>query len=617
MVSYSAASLDTKEQIKRAINIVDLVGDYIPLRREGRGYKGRCPFHDDSHPSLQVNPERQSWKCWVCNVGGDIFNFVMKREGVEFREALTMLAERAGIALQPRAATSGAGDDKPAMYQAMAWAEQEFHRCLLDDPQAEPARNYLKQRGISLASIARYRLGCSPDQWEWLLQRGRGTSHSTHILEKIGLIAPRRNGPGHYDRFKGRVLFSIRDAQGRPVGIGGRVLPGAANTDVAKYINSPETPLFSKSQLLYGLDVARDAIAKSRTAVVMEGYTDCVMAQQCGFDNVVAVLGTALGERHVQLLKRYCDRVVLVLDGDEAGQRRTNEILDLVVAEQVDLQILTLPEGLDPCEFLQAHGADAFRDQLTHTVDALEHKFRTVMAKLGTADSLHATHQAVEDILATLALSPKLQSGTTTALRVKEDQILNRVSRRFGVPEETLRARLKELRRSSRGRSPHREQSSDSTAQLLTDAPLVAFERLLLEAVLLAPQGLLEVRSEIDIEQLQSSRARIIMRKCCLLVDAGEEPTFDRLMLEFEDNEIKSLLVELDEDARAKSVVDTAASLRMLLDQFRQLRVDREITANRADIQERRVDELEADRLYKEGLRLLKLRQGIALPMEG
>ena len=174
------------------------------------------------------------------------------------------------------------------------------------------------------------------------------------------MLARPAGGGGLYDRFKGRVLFSIRDVQCRPVGLGGRVLPGLSDSP-AKYVNSPETPLFAKSHLLYGLDVAREAIRKSRTALVMEGYTDCIVAHQYGFTDAVAVLGTALGEAHVRILKRFADRIVLVLDGDEAGQRRANEVLELFVAQQVDLRILTLPDELDPCEFLQERGADAFR----------------------------------------------------------------------------------------------------------------------------------------------------------------------------------------------------------------------------------------------------------------
>ncbi len=378
----SAQAYDIKERVRQAVDIVELVGSYLQLRREGRNYKALCPWHDDTRPSLHVNPERQSFKCWVCDIGGDIFSFVMKMENVEFPEALAMLAERAGIALKPsRGGKSADTDEKRALYQAMAWAEERFHKCLLSAPEAEPARRYLADRQISADSIERFRLGYAPDRWDWLIKQALSTEITTKVLETVGLIIRKDGGGGHYDRFRGRVLFPIRDVQGRPVALGGRILPQAAAEAAAapaatgaKYINSPETPLFSKSSMLYGMDSARDAIARTKVSVIMEGYTDTIVARQFGFDNTVAVLGTALGEGHIRLLRRFADSITLVLDGDEAGQRRANEILGLFVAEQVDLRIVTLPDGLDPADFLLQRGAEAFRQFLDGAVDAVEHK---------------------------------------------------------------------------------------------------------------------------------------------------------------------------------------------------------------------------------------------------
>ncbi len=283
---------ETKERVKQATDIVDLVGSYLPLRREGRGFKALCPWHDDSRPSLQVNPERQSFRCWVCDIGGDIFSFVMRMEGVEFPEALRMLADRANISLKE---TSGGApvDDKRLLYQAMAWVDEQYHEYLLKSTAAEAARQYLTDRHITPESIRKFQLGFAPDEWSWLLERARQTPYSAAVLEKIGVISRRRQGPGYYDRFKGRVMFPIFDPQGRAVGTGGRVLPQLASADAAKYVNSPETPLFAKSKLLYGLNHARDAIRKTGVALVTEGYTDCLVAHQFGFENCVAVLGTA------------------------------------------------------------------------------------------------------------------------------------------------------------------------------------------------------------------------------------------------------------------------------------------------------------------------------------
>jgi DNA primase len=557
---------DTKEQIKAAVDIVDLVGQYIPLRREGRGYKGLCPWHDDSRPSLQVNPDRQSFKCWVCDIGGDVFSFLMKMEGIEFREALEMLAERTGIPLATRSGRPvEAPDEKQALFAAMSWAEEEYHQCLLKSPEAEPARRYLAERGITADSITRFHLGYAPERWDWILQRSTGTPHTPAVLQRVGLVFKSQESGKLLDRFRGRVMFSIRDVQRRPVAFGARVMPGSK--DPAKYINSPETPLFSKSSLLYGLDQAREAISQSGTALVMEGYTDAIVAHQCGFTNAVAVLGTALGERHIPLLRRFAEQIVLMLDGDAAGQRRTNEVLNLFVQQQVDLQILTLPDDLDPCDFLQQRGAEAFREQLARTVDALEHKFRVTAGQLDASSNLHAAQRATEEILDTLAQAPRLRTQAAGGAKVKEDQILNRLARRFGVAEETLRARLAEKRRSARPRAQRKPEAAPPIR-------LPPRERTLLELLLLAPEQAAQVCQEIVDNQLQSPRTQIIFSMCRQLCQAGVRPTFERLMLEFDDPQLKSLLVELDEQGRTKQGIDPISGLESLMETFRQERSD-------------------------------------------
>ncbi len=565
----STGSFDTKEQIKRAVDIVDLVGEYLPLRREGRGYKALCPWHDDSRPSLQVNPDRQSFKCWVCDIGGDVFAFLMKMENIEFREALLMLSERTGIALPAHSGPGQSGpaagevlDEKQAMFAAMSWAEGQFHECLVKSPEAEPARCYLRERGITTDSLTRFHLGFAPDRWDWLLARSTGTPHKPALLQRVGLVAKSQESGKIFDRFRGRVMFPIRDVQKRTVAFGGRVMPGVK--DAAKYINSPETPLFSKSSLLYALDHAKEAVSQSRTVIVMEGYTDVIVAHQCGFNNAVAVLGTALGERHIPLLRRFADRIVLMLDGDEAGQRRTNEVLNLFVQEQIDLQILTLPDELDPCDFLLKRGAEAFREQLPLAVDALEHKFRVTAGDLNSASNLHQAQQVIEEILTTLAQAPRLQTSVAGAAKVKEDQIVHRLSRRFGVTEETLRARLVELRRGAKPRATRKPDAPTAQPKL---PPL---ERTLLELLLLAPEQAEAVCRDIPEGQLQSARSQIIFSKCRQLCGAGVRPTFERLMLEFDDPQIQSLLVELDEEGRTKQGIDPAANLESLVEHLRQ-----------------------------------------------
>ncbi len=627
----SRASFDDKERVRQAVDIVDLVGSYLQLRREGRGFKALCPWHDDSRPSLQVNPDRQSFKCWVCDIGGDIFSFLMKMESVEFPEALAMLADRAGITLTPYrqqpgvstgapggAAPAGSADDKRTLYQAAAWAEQQFHHCLLNAPEAEPARKYLRERGISDDTIRRFHLGYSPDRWDWLINQAmKAKTFSPRVLERIGLLV-RKDAGGHYDRFKGRVLFSIRDTQSRPVAVGGRILPELAASSPAKYINSPETPLFSKSSLLYGLDSARDAVTKSETAVVMEGYTDCLIARQCGCDNAVAVLGTALGERHIRLLRRFAERIVLVLDGDEAGQKRTSEILALFVAEQVDLRIVTLPDDLDPCDFLLKDGIGPFNAMLEGAVDALEHAFGTATRGLNIAKNPHEAQLALDGLLQTIARAPRLREGTTSQNRIREWSMLARLARMFDVDEVALRGRVSELRAKQKPGKPAAANQETPKSSPASAEPLNSWDRELLEVLLIEPESVMAVAEVIRPEQLGSDVARRIFNGCCRVAQAGITPDFHRLLLEFEDAQIKNLLVELDEQGRAKlGGGDAAARLRELLDGFRRREEDRQSRTRTRALEERRLGADEELALLQKSIDQKRSRQGISGPMDG
>ncbi len=622
------ASQDTKELVRQAIDIVDLVGKYCQLRRQGRGYVALCPWHDDTRPSLQVNPERQSWKCWVCDIGGDVFSFVMKIEGVSFPEALAMLADQAGIPLRP-ARGQGVPQDKRALYQAMAWAEAQYHQCLLREPEAEPARRYLVQRGITPESIEQFRLGFSPNRWDWILRRAQSGGPSARVLETIGLLAQSMEGSA-YDRFRGRVLFPIRDVQGRPVGLGGRVLPESGHTSPAKYINSPETPLFTKNRLLYGLDQARDAIRKSRTAMVMEGYTDVIVAHQFGFDNAVAVLGTALGSEHIRLLKRFTDQILLVLDGDEAGRRRAKEILELFVAQNVDLRVVVLPDDLDPCDFLLAHGAEAFREVLAgHAADALDHAIRLWTEGVDLATDIHRSSEVLDRLVTIVAKVPRLRDDTKTEFRFREERVLQRLATSFRVPEQDVRHRLTALRRAARerpgpakatavrGDDPRQASALAGAAGLLPRGTLDPWQRALMELLVRHPECLAPLRAAIRPEALEHESCREIYLTSCRLADAGVWPAFDRLLLEFDDPAVKNLLVELDEGGAAKEVTDPEPLLEELIRSYRTRELNRQHPVITGVLREGRLDERQQTDLLLQLLEQERARRGISLPTEG
>ncbi len=617
-------SNDAREQIRQSIDIVDLVGSALTLRRQGRIYVGLCPWHEDSRPSLQVNPDRQSWKCWVCNLGGDIFSFTMQREGIDFRQALELLADQAGVSLNRNSGRRdyqpGDPRDKRNLYQTMAWVEEQYHQYLLQATEAAGARDYLAQRDITADSIARHHLGYAPDQWQWLLDQARSTPHSSALLEGIGAIAKSERGR-LYDRFKGRIIFPIRDSQGRPIALGGRILPDNATERSAKYINSPETRLFSKSDQLYALDLARQPASKANSLMVMEGYTDVIMAHQHGIANTVAVLGTALGPRHVQLLKRFADTVVLILDGDDAGQRRTNEILELFIAAEVDLRVLTLPDGMDPCDFLQTNGQEVFLEKAASAADALEHKVQTVLRGIDTVTDTHQSNQALEEILGTLAQAPGSQAARNESRRLLEQQILSRLARRFAVAEEVLRTRLVEIR--SQQQNARSVQSRDLPPQPTmqkTWKPLDPREVELLEILLLDPDLTSAALQNIEITALPTETGRALYTLFARLAGNGQRPEFGHVLTHMEDPQLKSILVETDETANAKAEHAQAVAAERLDELVKGFERDALRTAGRqqlAVLENNNLDIEEEKELLQKLIEQERQRQNMSAPTDG
>jgi DNA primase len=617
---------DAKEQVRQAVDIVDLVGGYVGLRRQGRGYVALCPWHDDSRPSLQVNPERQSWKCWVCDVGGDVFSWVMRAEGLEFREALEMLAERAGVSLAPeRAKPQAAGGesqfDRRTLLKAMAWAEEQYHLCLLRMQEAEPARQYLTERGITSESAAKFRLGFAPNEWDWLVKRAPAAGIPEAVLERVD-CAVRREGGGCYDRFRGRLMFSIRDVRSRPIAFGGRALPGIAREDDAKYINSRETPLFNKSSQLYALDLARDGIAREKGVLVMEGYTDVIMAHQHGVDHAVAVLGTALGEKHVPLVRRFTDSITLVLDGDAAGQTRTMGILDnllaLFVAHEIDLKILTLPDGADPCDVIRSHGSDQFRRLLAQSTDALQHKIAAVTNGLVPGADAHRSSQAVEAILATLARALPAATASSASL-MREQQVLVRIARQFGVGEDSLRTRLKALRQASARavRGSRRSAGEEHENRAKPQAAASAWERELIEIILHQPEALEEILAHVGEEDVESPLARDLFTLAIERHHAGETPTFDRLMTAVDDERAKNLLVDCDEQGTRKNTSNADQRLADVLAAVARRRLDAGHQATLAQFKQNQLDPEQEDRALAALFDDLKRRQASTAPTDG
>ncbi len=363
------------DEIKDRLDVVDLIGESVKLRRTGKNYIGFCPFHANTRtPAFVVFPESGTWRCFgACNEGGDIFKFVMKKEGLDFPEALRRLAQRAGVELKPRTPREAESEDAlDRLRSVLESASAYYHHLLLHAPQAAPARELLAQRGLTESALRDFQIGYALDSWDAGLNYLKGKGCAEEELKETGLLSQREGG-GFYDRFRNRILFPIRDARGRLAGFGGRVLNPE---DLPKFLNSPETALFHKGALLYGLDRASKAIRESKTAVLVEGYMDVIAAHQAGYRNVVSPMGTALTEAQLRQLKKSAHRVVLALDPDEAGSRATQRGLEVAGAAmtreaqpvfdprgligyegrlKTDIRVLSMPGGLDPDEYLARH----------------------------------------------------------------------------------------------------------------------------------------------------------------------------------------------------------------------------------------------------------------------
>lgn len=624
---------EVKERVRQATDIVELIGGYGEMRRQGRNWVTRCPWHDDRRPSLQINPARQSWKCWVCNVGGDVFSFLMKRENLDFPAALRLLADKAGIPVESLTSKKGGlnRDQKNSLFQAMQWAAELYHQHLLHSDEAEPARAYLRQRGLLPPAVEAFRIGFAPEQWSWLLDRASAAGHAPTILKEIGLAHSREQG-GFYDFYRGRLIFPIFDVQNRAISLGGRVLPEIAEREeamgrhAAKYINGPETPIYTKSDNLFGLNLVRGSVEKSRHLVIVEGYTDVMMAWQAGLQNVVAVQGTALNDRHIRLIRRFADRVTLVLDGDEAGIRRTNDILNLFVAEDMDLRIMIPPEGLDPCDYLLKYSATQFVDLLDRAEDALEYKIRVETTGFDPLRDTQRANQAVSNILNTIAQTPRSVVMARGERNLREQQLLARVASRFQVEPWTLTQRLNELRsnrdQQQRRWSQNDEQRAD-TAAAETAGTVTAWldprkwdwKRLeVLELLLLQPDFLELIVERVPLEWFSDRTSQAVYALYCGCYEDGVAAEFAQISNRTDDPELQNILVSLDELAQEKntrSSVTVEDRLSTVLEWFYREEVKATQRQTRAQLEETTLNEDQELAQLQALIQMERQRQGI------
>jgi len=367
-------SEDVINRIRDGIDIVDLVSGTVSLRKTGKNHVGLCPFHAEKTPSFTVNPDKQIFHCFGCGVGGDVFKFLVMQEGLNFPDAVRQLASRAGVALpvdsRERGIDKKASDERKLLLTIIAEA-MDFFRGALAGPDGSGARAYLQKRGVSESAIDDFSLGYAKPEWDGLLRHLKGKGQSEDLLEKAGLIVPRSSGKGHYDRFRNRIIFPIRDLSGNVIAFGGRVMDEA----LPKYLNSPETPLYSKSNVLYGLDRAKEQGRRQGYFIIVEGYLDAIACHQHGVENAVATLGTALTEGHLRVLRRFAQKVVLIFDPDPAGVKATIRGFDALAQGGMKVNVVSLPDGSDPDTFLNMKGKGEFDGVLKSSVKLMDFVF--------------------------------------------------------------------------------------------------------------------------------------------------------------------------------------------------------------------------------------------------
>lgn len=348
------------DEVRGQVDIVRVVSDYVTLRRRGQNWVARCPFHSEKTPSFNVHPGKGIFKCFGCNVGGSVFDFVAQIEGVSFPEAVRIVAQKSGIPIP----TGGDARelerlhrDRESVLRLNEWADEFFQQHLLDGPGSETAREYVASRGIGEAARSAFRIGYAPDSWDSLLRFLQARGAEREELANCGLVIQREDG-GFYDRFRGRLMFPITDSQKRIIAFGGRII----GEGEPKYLNSPETAVYTKGRHLYGLALSKNEIRHRGFAILVEGYLDCIIPFQEGVQNIVASLGTALTSGQVRLLRRYMEepQVVVNFDNDEAGQSATLRSIDVLLAEGFKVNVVEMPAGKDPDEFVRTRGAEEF-----------------------------------------------------------------------------------------------------------------------------------------------------------------------------------------------------------------------------------------------------------------
>lgn len=601
---FAKEEIDT---IRQGIDIVEVVSEYVELKKRGKNLVGLCPFHSEKTPSFSVDPEKQMFYCFGCGVGGDIFSFLMQIDKLTFPEAVENLAQRLGITLQP-------GDSRQRkrlteleqVLEANRRAKQFYQYLLYKHPRAEQARRYLINRGLTGAVIKKFHLGYAPDDWTALVQHMQKQGISTKVLEQAGLINAREHRTGYYDRFRNRIIFPIFNGQGRVIGFGGRILDDSQ----PKYLNSPETIAFHKGKTLYGINWAAREIRKAGQAIIMEGYMDVISAHQFGLENVVASLGTSLTKEQAKMLKRYTREVVIAYDADAAGTAATLRGMEILRQEGLNVKVMKLPEGLDPDDFLRQYGLERFKSfLLEQTFSLVDYKIKIAMANHDRS-TVEGKAKIIDFVAKDLASMDS---------EVEREEYVRLLARKLGLSELAifgeLRKHFAKMQKNGTTKDKiEKNRHNNDGVSFLVEPAYVQAERNLIAAMLHDPEVFWQVKKEIGLQGFMTSYCKEIFAAFESLMgrDSGRSTPgvpamlLDGLNTDKARAEFSKLL--LQEQPHKEVIQDSLVAVKRNILQFQIEGKQREISEAEEAGSEQKVAELTKD-LWELQKRLQKMKE--------
>lgn len=519
------------EDILSRVDIVEIISGYIPLKRAGRNFKAVCPFHHEKTPSFMVSPDRQIYHCFGCGAGGNAFNFLIQYERLEFPEAVEALAKKAGVIL-PEAQKQ---DQKTASLITQLYKINElaalFYESNLNSSSGRLAKQYLLKRGVNESTIKLFKLGYAPSGWDALISHLRNKNVNLSLLEKAGLILA-KDGGGYYDRFRERIIFPIFDIKSRPLAFGARILPeavgAATESNSAKYVNSPETPIYIKGRNLYGLNLAKDAIRENDHVAVVEGYLDFIMPYQAGLKNIVASCGTALTVEQVRLIKRYTHNVIMVYDSDNAGQMATLRTLDLFIEEGMNVKVVPLPQGLDPDLLVRKNGIANFKEKIAHAENLFDYKLKILKSRHSIKD-IESKALIASEMLLTInrfknaILKAEYVKSLSQELEISEDALLQELNK------------IKETKTYSDG---------DNQKPARKAAGINPTEKLLIKLMLEESELISRIRDRLEPADFQDEMACRIVSLMFDLIEQGKNIEPNKLINYLNDEAISRVICE-------------------------------------------------------------------------